>query len=159
MEVKVTGTKHELFLEGPISEKTTIYDYNLKNATEVVLDMQKVTFINSIGVKNWILWTMRVPDVASITLLNCPFVIVNQASMVQGFLPVRARIHSFYAPFVCPDCGAEHVEKLFMGKHYHYVGSEKGRSIELPIINCPKCKAEMEADFIEAKTFAFLDPK
>ncbi|MGE5086744.1 MAG: hypothetical protein ACM3MG_10620, partial [Bacillota bacterium] len=97
MEVKVTGTKYELFLEGPISEKTSIYDYNLKNATEVVLDMQKVTFINSIGVKNWILWTMRVPETASMTLLNCPFVIVNQASMVNGFLPARARILSFYA--------------------------------------------------------------
>lgn len=159
MEVKVTGTKHELSLVGPISEKTALYEHNLKNATEVVLNMEKVTFINSIGVKNWIIWTMSVPEKASITLLNCPFVIVSQASIVHGFLPVRARIQSFYAPFVCPDCGTEHVEKLIMGQHYHYVDSAKGRSVELPTINCPKCKAEMEADFIEAKTFTFLDPK
>lgn len=157
MDVKVLGGTYQMFLEGPISEKTALYDYNIKNATELILDLEKVTFINSIGVKNWINWTMRIPDKASITLVKCPFVIVNQVNIVHGFLPHRARIESFFAPFICESCSTEKIEMLVKDQHYTYATSATPASVNLPELKCPKCGEMMGPDFMEKKVFSMLN--
>lgn len=101
---------------------------------------------------------MSIPEQSSIVLEECPFLFMKQASSVHSFLPARARIQSFYAPFVCPDCMAGRFEKLSIDQHYHYSDSVRGRSIELPLVSCLDCKVEMEPDFVEMKVFTFLGP-
>ncbi|WP_374079844.1 hypothetical protein [Bdellovibrio bacteriovorus] len=157
MQVKTTGTRFEFFLEGPISEKTGIYDYNIKNATEVVVDMEKVTFINSIGVKNWILWTNKVPTGCKIELTKCPFVIINQITMVHGFLPKSARVQSFFAPYIC-DCGAEANMLFRRGTEFEYAQNGEKEKFAAPEVPCKKCSSKMEPDFIDKKIVGFLNP-
>ncbi|HEX7672653.1 MAG TPA: hypothetical protein VF412_00710 [Bdellovibrio sp.] len=160
MEIKVVGTQHQLFLEGPISEKTAIYEYELKGATELLINMEKVTFINSIGVKNWITWSMKIPSICKIRLEMCPFVIVNQVNIVQGFLPRQGSIESFIAPYMCETCGVEKTTVLKRGEHFQYASSEGPKFLNLPEdIFCPKCKMNMEPDFLIERVFAFLTPK
>ncbi|WP_413560380.1 hypothetical protein [Bdellovibrio sp. HCB209] len=157
MDVKVQGSSYEMFLEGPISEKTALYDYNIKNATELILNLEKVTFINSIGVKNWINWTLKIPSQATITLIKCPFVIVNQVNIVHGFLPNRARVQSFFAPFICESCSTEKIELLEQNKHYTYADFANPATVTLPELTCPKCSEIMAPDFMEKKVFSMLN--
>ncbi|WP_374033821.1 hypothetical protein ACES2I_14355 [Bdellovibrio bacteriovorus] len=157
MNTKVNGSTIEIALEGPISEKTALFELNIQNYKEIKLNMSKVTFINSIGVKNWILWTCRVPADAKLSLEECPFVIVNQVNIVHGFLPKNARVISFHAPFLCEDCSHEHVIKLSENVHYKYAGDQEGPSLHLPSENkCSRCSAVLEPDFIVEKTFGFI---
>lgn len=158
MQVKTTGSKYEFFLEGPISEKTGLYDYVIKNATEVIVDLDKVTFINSIGVKNWISWTMKIPTGCKLQLTRCPFVIINQINMVHGFLPKTATVESFYAPYVC-ECGAEANLLFQRGKEYEYPQNGEKERLDIPqTVPCKKCGKDMEPDFIEKKISGFINP-
>lgn len=157
MQVKITGTRFEFYLEGPISEKTPLYEYNIRNATEVHVDMEKVTFINSIGVRNWILWTCKLHEGIRFTLAKCPFVIVNQINTVHGFLPKTARIESFFAPYIC-ECGAETTLLFQRGKEYEYPQNGEEGKVNFPKeIPCTKCSNKMEPDFLEKKIFGVLE--
>lgn len=156
MEVKVNGRAMEFILEGPISEKTALYDYDIRAAQQIIVNMDKVTFINSIGVKNWILWTGKVPAQCSLELTHCPFVIVNQINMVLGFLPGKARVQSFYAPYIS-DSGTEMNVLFHRGKDYEYAQNGAPPKINIPesFIN-PKNQEAMEPDFILDKVTKFL---
>ncbi len=160
MITKVNGTRHELILEGPISEKTAIFDYNISQATEVDINMEKVTFINSIGVKNWINWAINLSPRCRVSLRKCPYVIVNQVNIVQGFLPHNAKIESFIAPYLCDQCGLEAHILTERGKDYEYATETHPKFARVMTnLPCTKCKGIMEPDFIVEKTFSFLSPK
>nr|BFD68170.1 hypothetical protein HAGR004_31920 [Bdellovibrio sp. HAGR004] len=157
MNTKINGSLIEISLEGPISEKTSLFDINLQTYKEIKLNLSKVTFINSIGVKNWILWTLRVPKNAKLYLEECPFVIVNQVNIVHGFVPQGAAITSFLAPYLCDSCSHEQIVKLSQNVHYIYASDQSQASIKLPEdLKCAKCGGTMEPDFIVEKTFSFL---
>jgi hypothetical protein len=147
----------KISLEGPISENTELFSLPIKSEPLVEVDMQKVTFINSIGVKNWITWTNKIPSQNTVELQFCPTVIANQASSVHGFLPKNFYIKSFYAPFLCPDCSKDTTQLLERGKHFEFATKADAEWVKLPEkIMCPKCKNEMEPDFVEKRMFAFL---
>ncbi len=156
---KSSGDSLEVYLEGPISEKTEIFDIKIQNFKNVKLNLAKVTFINSIGVKNWIAWTLRLPTGGKLTLEECPYVIVNQVNTVHGFVPKNTVIASFYAPFLCDECSHEQVIKLENGVHYKYAQHQLPHEVNLPELVCTKCGATMEPDFIVEKAFGFLKEK
>lgn len=159
MQVKKTGTNYEYILEGPIGEGATIFDRDVRDATKMDVDGGKMTYINSVGVKKWILWNSRIPATAAFRLRNLPLVMINQASTVQGFLPAHAVVESFFAPYMCPDCSKEETVLLKLGQDYDYGSAAAPKRITLPKKTCSKCNVEMEPDFLEAKAFTFLDRK
>lgn len=146
----------EFHLEGPISEKTEIFNHDLRKATSLTLNLQKVTFINSIGVKNWIIWMMSAPANCKIELHHCPFVIISQINMVQGFLPKTARVQSFYAPYVNED-GKELVKLLTRGVDYEYAtdSTPAMKKFTEEFVD-PKTNQKYEPDFIPDKITKFL---
>lgn len=155
--MKSNDEKLELIIEGPISEKTTLFGVNFTEAKKINLNLEKVTFINSIGVKNWITWTLRVPKDAEIKIVKSPYVIINQANIVQGFLQKNMQVDSFYAPFICDECSDEQSILLQRGSDFEYVSENKDSFFKLPEnLKCKKCAGIMEPDFIPEKTFAFL---
>ena len=159
MKVKKNGSEMEFVLDGAVGEGSPLFEQDIRTATRLVIDAEKMTYINSIGVKNWIMWTARIPRGCTFTLVNTPLVMVNQASTVVGFMPAGGVIATINAPHVCPDCNAEAMVPLEKDKHYVYATADHARELRLPAVPCPKCKAQMEPDFLEAKVFAFLDRK
>lgn len=146
----------EFHLEGPISEKTELFSHDVRRAKNLTIDMQRVTFINSIGVKNWILWMTSVPQSCKILLRNCPFVIISQINMVNGFLPSQARVQSFYAPYVNDD-GDEIERLLIRGVDYEYAEDGKpAMKAFLEPYEDPSKKQTFEPDFIPDKITKFL---
>lgn len=158
MKAKKTGTVFDFVLEGSIGESSPLFGYDLKEASQVNIDAEKMTYINSIGVKNWILWSVKIPRACKFILRKAPLVMINQAATVVGFLPLGGYVESFNAPYAC-DCGAERMVLLTEGKDYHYATPSKTREINLPEVKCAKCAQDMEPDFLEAKVFTFLDAR
>lgn len=160
MSIQMDKGRLDISIEGPISEKNPFFDINPQRFESINLDLTKVTFINSIGVKNWINWIGRSSKESTITLNNCPFVIVNQANIVDGFLPRNATIASFFAPYICDKCSNETTIKLEQNTHFIYATVDAGSITRIPeSITCQKCAGVMEPDFIKEKTFSFLKSK
>lgn len=159
MQAKVTGGKYEFYVEGSIGEKNALFDYVIKAPTDILVDMDKVTVINSIGVKNWINWCLKVGPSPKLELQKCPFVIISQVNMVFGFLPKHARINSFYALYAC-GCRAEEKVLFERGKHFKYADHGEKAWFDFPEeIPCKKCGKTMEADFFPEKITKFLTPE
>lgn len=147
-------------VEGTISETSTVFNVKFEQDQPAFIDLGGVTIINSVGVKNWINWISRANGKSVIHFFNCPFVIVNQASTVHGFMPRFAFIESFRAPYVCPKCTKETIVTLNRPTDYDYATDSSPKKINLPTSYvCEKCKLEMEPDFTEEKHLAFLKLK
>jgi rubredoxin len=149
----------EVVLEGMIGETSDFFRYPTQNLDEMHINMAKVTFINSVGVKHWILWATKTSEKCKVLLLNCPFMIASQASTVVGFLPKNFLLESFFAPFLCPDCETEKSVLLQRGTHYDFAHDAQAAWKKVPDdMVCDKCKkAKLEPDFFEDKVFAFLN--
>jgi hypothetical protein len=158
MKVDKQGTTINIALDGSIGETTPLFILPLKGYKKVVLDMNDVNSINSIGVKHWILWTLRIPSDCQVQMTHCPYVICSQANIVMGFLTKNMSLDSFRAPYACDACGTEVSQLLIRGQHYQYPTPESPAKINLPPkAVCPKCKTPtLEPDFLIEKTFKFL---
>lgn len=146
-------------MEGPIGETTPMFNLPMAGLKEITLDMAKVTSINSIGIKQWITWTLKIPRDAKVKLINCPFIIGSQASMVVGFTKPNMTIESLRLPYICSECDAEHMRDAKLGVDYDYASTAAPAKINVPEkVQCPKCsKDAAEPDFLTEKTFKFLD--
>lgn len=159
MNIKQEGPLATIFMEGAIGESTSLFTWNIPHTTrELILDMSKITTINSIGVKKWIMWTVRIPADWKVKIVNAPFVIASQASLVFGFVKGNMTLESVQVPYVCEACGIGHVILMKRGVEYEYRTATTPKWVRLPKNKtCPKCgEAKFEPDLIEEKTFGFL---
>jgi hypothetical protein len=158
MKVTRNGAHYLVDLDGAIGESTPLFTLKIDACQQLDLDMTEVTSINSIGVKGWITWTLRIPRGCKVRLLNCPYVIASQASIVLGFTTSAIKIESFRAPFVCPNCNYEEIRVLTRGTDFEYAIPPKPRKITMPQnLKCSKCgPGILEPDFLIEKTFKFL---
>jgi len=156
--VNRNGNKLLVNLDGPIGETTKLFTLPIDNVMELTLEMSGVTFINSIGVKHWIIWTLKIPAQCKVKIVNCPFVIVSQASTVVGFITPRITIESFRMPYNCERCNYEETIVAKRGNEFEYSTPVKPKFLKLPSnVRCPKCKEEtFQPDFMIEKTFKFL---
>lgn len=152
MNIKVTGQ---------IGETNSFFDLPLKDPITIQMDLSEMTYISSIGVKNWISWSTRFPRGSKVVLEKCPFVIVSQASMVAGFAPPeKFTINSFSAPFSCEKCSFEKNEMMRIKVHYDYAANDVAGWLKTPEeMKCPKCAHPMEPDFFIEKVLKVLDQK
>ena len=140
---------NKLFVEfsGCIDEDSNFDKILAIKQSVYIFDFDKVTMINSCGIREWITFVEKLPSDALLEYHNCRQIIIEQINMVQGFIRKGAKIVSFYAPYFCEQCDNEHKIK---------VETNALSSGKAPSIQCPNCKQEMEFDAIEEQYFAFL---
>lgn len=154
-QFKVAKTENQgvvsLALEGQIDEDATFEAYNLSSAQEVVLELEKVSAINSCGIREWVKWVKSAKPGTKITMKHCPKVIVDQINMVAGFLPENGLVESFYVPYYAEGSGNEKMVLFRNGQEF------TGGNLKPPAgIKDDETGDEMEMDVIEAKYFKFL---
>ena len=110
-------------------------------------DFDKLTMINSCGIREWIKFLEKIPEKTHIVYNSCPKIIIEQINMVHGFFRKGASINSFYAPYYCEKCGKENKVHL---------KSEQVNNRKAPKTECPNCGEAMDFDAIEAQYFSFL---
>ena len=134
---------------GQIDEDAN-FSSNPLASTQLIMDFEGVTLINSCGIREWIKW-MNTASGSKILYRNCPKVIVDQINMVEGFLPANGIVESFYVPYYCEEC--ENITQVLLknGKDFGNGG------VKAPEENpCTKCQSAAEIDVIEGKYFKFL---
>lgn len=144
-------------LIGNIGETSEIFNLKVGTVSELIVDFKFVTYINSVGVKNWIFWSGRLPPTIKVSFVNCISAVVNQINTVKGFLPKNGTVNSFFVPYHCENCS--HEERLLAekGVHFDFATDISPASISISEkMPCPNCKGEMDMDVIPDRYFAFL---
>lgn len=146
------GPKVALQLGGIIDEDADFAPLSLSGAQEVQIDMDGIKSINSCGIREWIKW-IGTNSSAKVVYSKCPKVIVDQMNMVDGFLPIFAKVESFYVPYYNEDSGSE---KNIL---FRYGVEFKEGQVQPPSEVKDESGNAMEMDIIESKYFKFIKPK
>jgi hypothetical protein len=141
------GTVVELV--GEIDENADFAELKGRLAGAVTFDLAEVRRINSCGVREWVNFVRELPAVRELAFRRCSPAVITQLNMIFNFRG-RARVLSFYAPYVCDHCGHE-IEHLIDAA----AQSALGRS-RVPDVTCAKCAQPMSFDDIPDRYLSFL---
>jgi hypothetical protein len=134
----------KLAIKGAIDDKADVLGL-MAHARHgrLVLDLGEIRFINSLGVREWIrLQQAAAKANVQIELYRVAVVIVHQLNIVLATRGT-AIVHSFFAPYICEECDAEH--DMVLDERLHADALAK---CEVPPMSCPDCRRAM----------AFRDP-
>lgn len=116
-------------------------------APEVVLDLERITRINSVGLKEWLGFITALKRMGkALVLERCSVPVVAQLNMVSNFSG-GAEVRTVLAPYLCPSC--EHSQQRPV-----VVASASVDELEAPV-GCPSCGAQMEFDDLPELFLAF----
>ena len=151
MTCEVRG--NHLTLAGVIDENAQLVRL-LDHAKDqrLVIDLGGITFINSLGIREWI----RMQQAAEgaqirIELLRVAEPIVHQFNIRPAARGVSI-VTSFFAPYECDNCDAEHLMLLDVRTH----GADLAKQTA-PAMKCPDCGHAMGFADPPDLYFMFLD--
>jgi hypothetical protein len=135
------GGRTLVTLSGVIDEDADLSFFS-ELSGQVALHLGAIRRINSYGVRAWTEGIQHlVRRKASIDLLECPPIVIDQIMMVYGFLG-QARVMSFQVDYVCPRCDEEIVQVLECAER-------AGAAEVFPQVMCRKCRVAMEAQQLD----------
>ncbi|MCK5071996.1 MAG: hypothetical protein KAQ98_01120 [Bacteriovoracaceae bacterium] len=142
---------HRLTIYGKIAEDVSFDGIDLTQRTIIHVDFKHVIGINSGGIREWINFMKKVPRKSRVICTNCSVEIINQVNMIEGFLPLRSFIKTFFVPYFCESCGNQ----------TEFLIERKRRVDPIPeldeFIKCHKCGEEAEIDILESSFMAFKE--
>lgn len=154
---RAEGEVLHLAFEGTIDEDAQFPSVDVSKIKKVVIDLQAVKTINSVGIREWLDWIRPVAEKTEITLARCPKALVFQFNMVEGFLPQKAQVTSFQVPFYCEKCDREESVMFNVGKEVTVASGNLKLSYDIKsAVNCAENECGMEMDVTEGKYFQFL---
>ncbi|HEY4057087.1 MAG TPA: hypothetical protein VGM39_10790 [Kofleriaceae bacterium] len=143
-----------LVIAGAIDESAALHEMTSRaRGNRLVLDLAGVTFINSLGVRDWI----RMQSAAQAAHLHVELrrvaePLVHQLNMIIATRG-NAAVTSFYAPYACDACGRE--ESLLIDAVANAAALTR---LEAPPMTCPECGAQMAFNDFPERYFSFLTP-
>ncbi len=115
------------------------------------LDLGGVTFINSLGVRDWIrLQAAAKAARVQLELTNVAEPIIHQLNMIIATRG-NATVTSFFAPYACDKCGRE--DSLVIDAVAHAAILRRG---EAPTMVCTECGSTMAFNDFPERYLAFL---
>ena len=150
MTVTVTGDA--LALGGSIDESAALHELiSRAQAGRLTLDLAAVTFINSLGVRDWIRMQAAAQKAnLAVELRRVAEPLVHQLNMIIATRG-NAQVSSFYAPYACDACGRE--ESLLIDALANH---ERLIRLDPPAQMCPECGAQMAFNDFPERYFSFL---
>ncbi|MGE0764155.1 MAG: hypothetical protein AB7N80_12815 [Bdellovibrionales bacterium] len=155
--VENKGNECVIHISGTINENSDFSQLRLEGSKLIYLDLSEVKNLNSMGLRNWVMWIKQLKVKSQMVFRNCPRTVVDQMNILQGFLPMGAIVESFFVPYACPACGKEESYLAVRGKDYMEgsVDTKEGSSLPENGV-CKSCGAKTEIDIIPSKYFNFL---
>ena len=139
-------------LRGAIDESaglTAVLDH--AQGYRLVLDLGGVTFINSLGVRDWIRMQAGAQRAGiAVELRRVVEPLIHQLNMIIATRGT-ARVTSFFAPYACDGCGRE--DSLLIDA---VTCARELASLEPPAMTCAECGAQMEFNDFPERYFSFL---
>lgn len=150
-ETHQDGPSLTLKMSGAISEESDLPTLSETVKGELILDLEGISAINSVGCRNWALWMRELKAGNGIILKRCSPVFVHQMNVLVGFIG-QAKVASVFVPYYCASCGGVKNE-LVEFANGHVEASNLNIATTIP---CPVCKSKMEIDVDEGRFFSFL---
>ncbi len=137
---------------GAIDEAAALHEMVTRaRGNRLVLDLGAVTFINSLGVRDWIRMQAAAQKAGlDVELRRVAEPLVHQLNMIIATRG-NAAVTSFFAPYACDACGRE--ESLLIDAVANAAGLVK---LEPPPMTCPECGAAMAFNDFPERYFSFL---
>jgi len=143
LDAEVTGSR--LVLTGRIDDSAGALGDVVAHlpAGAVTVDTSGVTFINSVGMREWMRVIRALRERGTVTFERVADVLITQMNLIPEFKGVE--IASFHAQYVCPSCGNEATPVIDVAVH----GAQL-RKMFAPKLPCPECGTAMDlGDFPE----------
>ena len=142
----------QLVMTGVIDETAKLIDFlSYAHDGRLVLDLGGITFINSPGVRAWILMQqVAAEQKIALELRRVSEPIIHQLNIVPAARGVSL-VSSFFAPYLCEDCDREQGVLLDVRVH----GADLAR-MRPPPMNCSDCKRPMGFAHPPELYFTFL---
>jgi hypothetical protein len=139
-----------LRLEGVIDEHNGLAQMLLPESEVLLVDLGGVKRLNSVGVRDWVIWLRsmraRFPHVV---LFDCPAPVMNEVNYVKNFAE-GAHLTTFAAPLYCTRCQKEEARLL----DTHRI--RNGGGLSLPSFSCGRSDCENALDDDEESYFSFM---
>jgi hypothetical protein len=137
---------------GHIDEAFMPVANTIPESTKYIFNLKNLVSINSSGIREWILFAQRLKS-AAVILTDCPKPFIDQASMVNGFIPENFKVQSFYVPYFNEAADKEKLVLVQFGKEY--TATEQ----KVPNEFTDTDGTVYEIDIIPSKYFKFLNIK
>jgi DNA-directed RNA polymerase subunit RPC12/RpoP len=143
LDVSVVGSR--VTLVGRIDDTSPLGELVAQLPADVTIDTEGVTFINSIGMREWIRLLRGLSTKSgTVTLERVADVLITQMNLLPA-VAKNVRVVSFHAQYACAKCGAE-VAPLVDA----VANAELLQRLKAPALPCPECGSAMElADYPE----------
>ena len=152
VDLTTTADEHELVLGGQVDERTQLVEFVHKLDRKVVLDLERVSFINSVGIREWIRMLRALEERGlDVRMKRCSEAMIHQMNMIVE-AKGSAVVDSFFAPYLCAECGYEGSMCLDVTAH-----AADLRETRAPIQTCPECSGQMEFNEIPGRYLLFLE--
>ena len=141
-----------LVIGGAIDEAAALHEMvGRAHGGRLVLDLAGVTFINSLGVRDWIrMQAAAQQGNLAVELRRVAEPLVHQLNMIIATRGT-SKVTSFFAPFACDACGRE--ESLLIDAVAH---AAELAQLQPPAMKCPECSAQMAFNDFPERYFSFL---
>ena len=150
--VKKSGKDIEMNLVGPLDEDARLDANLIANASTIHLNFGSLTMLNSMGIRELMLWISSAPR-ANFTYSECTPLMVKQMNIVRDFLIPRGKVQSFYVPYCLPNGKNRRLQLFTRGVEFGDSG----------LIKIPEVKDDtgvvLEPDIDEVLYFRFLNVK
>lgn len=152
IEQSMAGAERRLVLRGRIDETSAFSDVAESLAGQVVIDLEGVSFINSIGVREWVRFLRRLRATCEkISFARCSEAMVAQFAAIPDTV-TGAQVRSFWAPYTCVQCEEE--RSLLVDVEPHLAALRRGQP---PTFACARCGGTMRIDDLPDRYAALLD--
>ena len=148
--IKERGELTSVEFFGEIDENVDFAELRRQLKGSVVFHLAEIRRINSCGVREWVNFVRDLPNVTDLAFTHCSSAIVTQLNMIYNFRG-PAKIRSFYAPYVCENCGNEEDSLLEVETVF-----EDGKIKGVPDFDCPECHQPLEFDDLPERYLSFL---
>ncbi len=137
---------------GHIDEDFMRVANTIPDSDSYVFNFKNLVSINSSGIREWILYTQKIKS-KKVILTDCTKAFIDQASMVEGFVPSGFQVLSFYVPYYNEEIDQEKLVLVQYGKEY----TQDSHSIPNEFKDTDGVTYEI--DIIPNKYFKFLTRK
>lgn len=147
---------YTIHFSGEIDENADFSALNILPNKALVIDLNEVRYLNSMGLRSWIYWIRSLKS-KQVQLRNCHPGIIHQINVLEGFLPLGGVVESFWVPYFCESCEKAFNEHASRGVDYQEVTADQSEMLNIPMEKpCPKCGETSDIDVIPSHFFKFL---
>lgn len=134
------------------NDEATLSNLAFDDQTDIQLILKDLKGINSLGVRTFINWHKGL-SYKSMTIVQAPKCFIDQANMVEGFIPIRSKIKSFQVPYFSEETEQETNVTFDIGVNY-YVMDQQWKFSFPQVLD--KKNNPMEMDVQPERYFSFL---